>query len=106
MPFSIKFGATKQEVEIIAKGSNIPISGVSFHVGSGCEDPQQYTEAIDYAATYVFDVLRMYGHNPKVIDIGGGFSAELTEFQKTAEVINKALEKVPRNRKIIAEPGR
>jgi len=106
MPFSIKFGATKDEVDIIAEGSNIPISGVSFHVGSGCEDPQQYTDAIDYAATYVFDVLRMYGHNPKVIDIGGGFSAELTEFQETAEVINKALEKVPRNRKIIAEPGR
>lgn len=106
MPFSIKFGATKMEVATIAKGSNIPISGVSFHVGSGCEDPEQYTEAIDYAATYVFDVLRMYGHNPKVIDIGGGFSAEATEFQETAEVINKALEKVPRNRKIIAEPGR
>jgi len=106
MPFSTKFGATKEEVSHIAKMSGIPLSGVSFHVGSGCEDPEQYTDAIEYSAGYVFDILRMYGHNPKVIDIGGGFSAEASEFQKTAEVINKVLEKVPRNRKIIAEPGR
>lgn len=106
MPFSTKFGATKEEVDLIAKTSNIPLSGVSFHVGSGCEDPSQYKDAIEYSAGYVFDILRMYGHNPKVIDIGGGFSAEPRVFQKTAEVINNALEKVPRNRKIIAEPGR
>jgi ornithine decarboxylase len=48
----------------------------------------------------------MNGHNPKVIDIGGGFSAEPGEFYKAVSVINKAIDKVPRNRKIIAEPGR
>lgn len=106
MPFSIKFGATEKEVDTIARLSKIPLSGVSFHVGSGCEDPEQYTAAIEYAAGYVFDILRMRAHNPKIIDIGGGFSAEPHEFQKTAAVINKALEKVPRNRKVIAEPGR
>jgi ornithine decarboxylase len=106
MPFSIKFGATKEEVSAIAKSSKIPLSGVSFHVGSGCEDPEQYSDAIEYSAGYVFDILRMYGHNPKVIDIGGGFSGESKKFNKCVQVIKKALDKVPRNRKIIAEPGR
>jgi len=106
MPFSSKFGATREEVELISRHSKIPISGVSFHVGSGCQDPTQYERAIDYSAGHVFDVLRKYGHNPKVIDIGGGFSANLQEFRPAAASIRKALEKVPKNRKVIAEPGR
>ncbi len=106
MPFSAKFGATKDEVKLIAKASKIPLSGVSFHVGSGCEDPEQYTRAIEYASGYVFDILRMNAHNPKILDIGGGFSADPVEFKKTAHVIQKALENVPKNRTIIAEPGR
>jgi ornithine decarboxylase len=106
MPFSVKFGATKKEVEQIAKQSKIPLSGVSFHVGSGCENPEQYADAIDYSATYVFDILRKYSHKPKVIDIGGGFSANKDDFANTAKVIRKSLEKVPKNRIVIAEPGR
>jgi ornithine decarboxylase len=42
MPFSIKFGANKDEIKRIASRSQIPITGVSFHVGSGCENPLQY----------------------------------------------------------------
>lgn len=106
MPFSTKFGATKEEIRVIAKTSKIPLSGVSFHVGSGCENPEQYTSAIEYASGYVSSILRMNGHHPNVLDIGGGFSAEPTEFKKTANVIQKALENVPKYRKIIAEPGR
>ena len=106
MPFSVKFGASEKEVEDIARLSNIPISGVSFHVGSGCNDPMQYTRAIEYASGTVFNILRKYAHNPKVIDIGGGFSGNISEFLPAADAINSAINKIPKGRIIIAEPGR
>lgn len=107
MPFSSKFGASYEEVKEIAKQSKIPLSGVSFHVGSGCEKPEQYKDAIHYAAGEVFDILRKYGHNPKTIDIGGGFSSDMRDFKDTAKVISDSIETfVPKNRIVIAEPGR
>ena len=106
MPFSAKFGATYAELESIAKNSKIHLSGVSFHVGSGCEDPKQYTLAIEYAATVVSNILRKYGHSPKVIDIGGGFSANPTMFEPAAKAIREGLKSVPASQKVIAEPGR
>jgi len=103
MPFSIKFGASTNEVRQIASRSRIPITGVSFHVGSGCENPLQYKDAIEYAGGEVFNILRRYKHNPKVIDIGGGFSSDPSVFLKTAKVIQDS---IPKNRTLIAEPGR
>jgi len=107
MPFSSKFGATHKEVLEIAEKSKIPLSGVSFHVGSGCENPEQYKDAIQYAAGEVFDILRKFAHNPNTIDIGGGFSSDPREFKKTVKVIQDSIETyVPKNRRVIAEPGR
>ena len=106
MPFSTKFGADKDEIKQIASKSQIPITGVSFHVGSGCEDPLQYKDAIEFAAGEVFNILRRYKHNPKVIDIGGGFSSEPEVFLKTAKVIQDTIKDIPTNRILIAEPGR
>jgi len=106
MPFSAKFGATYEEVRDIASKSQIPILGVSFHVGSGCENPLQYKTAIDFAKGRIFNLLRQYKHHPKVIDIGGGFSSDPIHFEKTAKVIQDAIQYVPRNLTLIAEPGR
>jgi len=106
MPFSTKFGADKDEIKQIASKSQIPITGVSFHVGSGCENPLQYKDAIEFAAGEVFNILRRYKHNPKVIDIGGGFSSNPDVFLKTAKVIQDTIKDIPKNRILIAEPGR
>ena len=106
MPFSVKFGASKDEVRQIASRSRIPITGVSFHVGSGCQTPLQYKDAIEYAGGEVFNILRRYKHNPKVVDIGGGFSSEPEVFLKTAKVIKVAVKYTPIPRTLIAEPGR
>jgi ornithine decarboxylase len=103
MPFSVKFGASLNEIKQIASRSRIPITGVSFHVGSGCENPLQYKNAIDFATGEVFNILRRYKHNPKIIDIGGGFSSDPSVFMKTAKVIQDS---IPTNRILIAEPGR
>lgn len=106
MPFSTKFGADYSEVDHIAKRSTIHLSGVSFHVGSGCENPRQYANAIEYVATTVFSILKKYGHSPKVIDIGGGFSANPVDFEKASDQINEGLKSVPASCTVIAEPGR
>ena len=106
MPFSIKFGATEKELQNIAKHSLIPLTGISFHVGSGCENPLQYKDAIEYAAETGFAILRKHAHEPKVVDIGGGFSSDPSHFLETAKVIQDALKTIPKNRIVIAEPGR
>jgi len=106
MPFSIKFGATEKELDEIAKHSLIPLTGISFHVGSGCENPLQYKGAIEYASETAFTILRKYGHYPKTVDIGGGFSSDPNAFAQTAKVIQETLTRVPKNRIMIAEPGR
>jgi len=106
MPFSAKFGATEKELDQIAQTSLIPLTGISFHVGSGCENPTQYKDAIEYTSETGFAILRKYGHDPKIIDIGGGFSSDPTAFMETAKVIQETLKGVPKNRVMIAEPGR
>lgn len=105
MPFSVKFGAQPSEITRIAKESKIHLSGVSFHVGSGCQDPTQYAKAIEYARR-VCDILRLHGHKPNVIDIGGGFSADPAEFEPAAAEIMKGVSHLPKGIKLIAEPGR
>lgn len=106
MPFSVKFGAKANEVKEIASKSRIPITGISFHVGSGCENPLQYKDAIEFAAGEAFDILRRYKHKPKVVDIGGGFSSDPEVFLKTAKVIQETIKYIPDFRTLIAEPGR
>ena len=106
MPFSAKFGASRSEVEEICRVSKIPLVGVSFHVGSGCEDDSQYAKAIEYASTYVFDCLKKYSHKPTILDIGGGYNPRQSAFQSAAAAINGGLAKVPESVRVIAEPGR
>jgi ornithine decarboxylase len=106
MPFSVKFGATEKELDEIARHSLIPLTGISFHVGSGCESSEQYKDAIEYAAETGFAILRKYSHEPKIVDIGGGFSSDPTSFAETAKVIQDTLTRIPKNRIMIAEPGR
>lgn len=106
MPFSVKFGASEDEIQQIASKSRIPITGVSFHVGSGCENPIQYKNAIEFASNSVFNTLRRYKHNPKIIDIGGGFSSDPEIFLKTANVIQNSIRHISSNHSFIGEPGR
>ena len=49
---SIKFGATLKTSRLLlewAKELNIDIIGVSFHVGSGCTDPETFEQAVSDA---------------------------------------------------------
>lgn len=112
--FSCKFGLDLDEIDNIfkiAKSLNLKIIGVSFHVGSGCMDPDTYKSSIRDSKT-VFDIGKSYGFDMNLLDIGGGFpgvDSDKISFQTIAEKINESLDEyfndIP-NLTIIAEPGR
>ncbi|KAE8605065.1 hypothetical protein XENTR_v10014956 [Xenopus tropicalis] len=111
---SVKFGATLKTSRLLlerAKELNVDIIGVSFHVGSGCTDPQTYVQAVSDARC-VFDMGAELGFNMHLLDIGGGFPGSedvKLKFEEITSVINPALDKyfpVDSGVTIIAEPGR
>uniref|UniRef100_A0AAY4DQT3 ornithine decarboxylase n=1 Tax=Denticeps clupeoides TaxID=299321 RepID=A0AAY4DQT3_9TELE len=111
---SVKFGATLKTSRLLlerAKELGLDVIGVSFHVGSGCTDPETYSQAISDARC-VFDMGAEFGYNMTLLDIGGGFpGSEDTKlkFEEITAVINPALDKyfpADSGVKIIAEPGR
>lgn len=44
----------------------------SFHIGSGCPDPQAYAQSIA-DARLVFQMGAELGHTMNILDLGGGF---------------------------------
>ncbi|KAM3931410.1 ornithine decarboxylase 1 [Leptodactylus fuscus] len=111
---SVKFGATLKICRPLlerAKELNVDIIGVSFHVGSGCTDPQTFVQAVSDARC-VFDMGAELGFNMHLLDIGGGFPGSedvKLKFEEVTSVINPALDKyfpVDSGVQIIAEPGR
>lgn len=106
MPFSRKFGAQLSEIPKIkdaAKKLNQQIYGISFHVGSGCQEPLQYSKAIQAA------LLSLQGTpEANIVDIGGGFDGNPKLFNEAAHFIRESIKSIPPELKIkwIAEPGR
>ena len=106
MPFSAKFGADFSNIKALGefaklKGQNL--HGISFHVGSGCEDPDQYRKAIE-ASNEGISILRTLGHYATIIDIGGGFTTK--GFSITAKAIRESKLTPTIETRVIAEPGR
>jgi diaminopimelate decarboxylase len=109
--FSSKFGALLRDVRPILKlGQQIgaKIIGVSFHVGSGCEDPSAFGKAVRDAAT-VFEWGKEYGYEMRLLDLGGGFQGDVElkpALSEVADQINAELWRFPEGTRFIAEPGR
>jgi ornithine decarboxylase len=106
MPFSSKFGVdlyTIKNLGIYAKERAQKLNGISFHVGSGCEKPSQYEEAIEKSMECM-RILKSQGHNACILDIGGGFTND--SFMKTAATIRYCREIVSKEIHMVAEPGR
>lgn len=119
MRFGVKFGAPAVHVEGLLRTANrlgLKVIGCSFHIGSGCFDPNKYMDAIALCRS-VFDVAEKLGM-PKMhfLDLGGGFPGHPVEnertdvpaFEEFATVIRSGLTKYfPSNSvTVIAEPGR
>ncbi len=112
MPFSKKFGAAISDISKIKDAAQVlkqDIRGISFHVGSGCMEPLQYSKAIQMSLLCL-QGLSTNANNPQanIVDIGGGFESNPKHFLQAATYIQHAIEAVPPNLKInwIAEPGR
>lgn len=104
---SMKFGAaltSARSLLELAHELGLKVVGVSFHVGSGAEDPKSFLKAVQ-DARYVFDVASEIGYNLQVLDVGGGFTSET--FEPFAEVLSDAIDTYfPPHIRVIAEPGR
>ncbi|TQB72055.1 Ornithine decarboxylase [Monascus purpureus] len=104
---SMKFGASldvaRQLLEL-ARDLKLKVVGVSFHVGSGAEDPKAFVKAVQ-DARWVFDQAAEVGHELHTLDVGGGFCE--STFDKFSGVLSEALDSYfPLPIRIIAEPGR
>lgn len=106
--FGCKFGVELRDVEHIlgiAKTLALKVVGVSFHVGSGCKNPDQFRKAIADSKK-CFEIAESMGMSFDLLDIGGGFEDDT--FEETAAVIREAIgnESCFENVRLIAEPGR
>ena len=106
-PFSIKFGARKEEWNKIISAIDyfkLPLEGVSFHIGSASSNPEAFKTAILQCRAFQKQTKKYL----KTVDIGGGFLPEESIFYSAANKINKEIinwdEKAPK--RWIAEPGR
>nr|XP_056701973.1 antizyme inhibitor 2 isoform X2 [Euleptes europaea] len=94
---SVRFGATLKSCRQLletAKDMNVEVVGVSFHIGSGCTDPQMFTQSIA-DARLVFEMGAELGYKMHLLDIGGGFpGAEEAKgrFEEATNVVNSALD--------------
>lgn len=108
MPFSSKFGASKEEAKMIAQvaySRSIRIKGFSFHVGSGSKDAKSFSNAIEYCNS-VMPMLMNEGHSTEIIDMGGGFLPDEADFKAKASNIRNTISKIHRSVSFWAEPGR
>ncbi len=111
-PLAGKFGTHLTDIkEIITEATtlNADLAGVTFHVGSQCRNPQNWRVGIERAIK-VFSDMRTAGLNPRLLNIGGGYPVRHTKpipsIDVIADVINEAINHLPKHIRIIAEPGR
>ncbi|XP_012577441.1 PREDICTED: antizyme inhibitor 2 isoform X3 [Condylura cristata] len=94
---SLAFGASLKSCRHLledAKKNHVEVVGVSFHIGSGCPDPQAYAQSIA-DARLVFEMGAELGHGMHILDLGGGFpgaEGAKVRFEEIASVINSALD--------------
>lgn len=120
---SCKFGVEPADaVELIGKtiDAGMTVEGVSFHVGSQCNNPKSFLKALklckdifDGAKAKGYDVgEKTRGTNKKLLDIGGGFPIKYNggeqSFAELARILNKELDRLfPAGEyDLLAEPGR
>ena len=95
----VKYGAEEHDWDVLlftARTLGLDVIGVSFHVGSFASSPKVFEEAVR-TAERAADLAREHGFDPRIIDIGGGFSS-VSGLPKSIQV--------SKGTTLIAEPGR
>jgi ornithine decarboxylase len=112
-PLSKKFGVEIDEAEdllVYAKRKGLNPVGITFHVGSQCNNVYNWNAALD-KAKILWDRVEKRGIRLSVLDIGGGYPirytksvVDITSIEKNANRL--IYEKFPRHTRIFIEPGR
>ena len=110
---SSKFGAHPGEaVDLIIEAfkSGLVVEGISFHVGSQCNNFENYMQALQLSAS-IMKESESRGHKIKILDIGGGFpvryNSKVKAFKTLARKLNAEINRLfPKDIEILAEPGR
>eukprot|EP01006_Ploeotia_vitrea_P048882 TRINITY_DN67286_c0_g1_i1.p1 TRINITY_DN67286_c0_g1~~TRINITY_DN67286_c0_g1_i1.p1 ORF type:complete len:432 (-),score=52.70 TRINITY_DN67286_c0_g1_i1:197-1492(-) len=107
---SSKFGCSMEDVPLLIKECkrlDLNLIGISFHVGSGCPDPQAWVHELHRAQEAMMEA-RSQGFEMELLDIGGGFPGDDDAlFQDQAKVISPVIDELfPAEIRVIAEPGR
>jgi len=110
---SSKFGAHPGEaVDLILEAFNIGlvVEGISFHVGSQCNNFENYIQALQLSASILKEA-ESRGHKINILDIGGGFpvryNSKVKSFKTLARKLNSEMDRLfPKTMEILAEPGR
>ena len=95
----VKYGAEEHDWDVLlftARMLGLDVIGVSFHVGSFASSSKVFGEAVK-TATRAIELAKEHGYDPRIIDIGGGFSH--------THGLPKNIS-APQGMTIIAEPGR
>lgn len=109
-----KFGAMLHDVpEILraAKEVGADVTGISFHVGSGCYSVEAYESAV-LRARQAFDMGADAGYKFSLLDVGGGFPGTdhgAMTIAECARALGRALDvhfPAQSGVRIISEPGR
>jgi ornithine decarboxylase len=107
--FGCEPGAALELLEV-ARRLGVRVRGLSFHVGSQATDPAEHVEAIAACAELFAAARRAGSSGLDVLDIGGGFPVEYREpvmpIDRFCAPIRAALRELPRDIRVIAEPGR
>ncbi|OGX01069.1 MAG: decarboxylase [Omnitrophica bacterium RIFCSPLOWO2_02_FULL_45_16] len=110
---SSKFGAHPGEaVDLILEAfkTGLVVEGISFHVGSQCNNFENYIQALQLSASILKEA-ESRGHRIKILDIGGGFpvkyNSRVRSFKTLAKKLNTEIDRLfPKDIEILAEPGR
>jgi len=112
-PLDRKFGVDVEDaVELLleAKRENLKPCGITFHVGSQCNNPATWVKAIE-KSKIVWELTKSKGMELQLLNIGGGFPCEyakhvpsITEIIRTIK--NSLKLHFPQDVKILVEPGR
>ncbi|KAJ2789963.1 Ornithine decarboxylase, partial [Coemansia helicoidea] len=89
----LKFGAAPEDTRALlatARRLGVDVVGVSFHVGSGCQNPAAFADAV-LRARGVFDQAEELGFRPSLLDVGGGFPGRGDQSGLPFDVVAAAL---------------
>lgn len=110
---SRKFGCEPGAVPALlemAADLGLGVRGLSFHVGSQVADPGKYVEAIAACRDLMADAAARGVGQLDCLDIGGGFPVSYRDaaqpIRQFCQPIRRALARLPRSTRVIAEPGR